>query len=101
MKIQFIKPAASWGFGYVQGAEIDCSKAFGKEMIELGLAVEIEEGDTDIPHDFPGRKTLEDNGFTSLAEVRKIADPETLQEITGIGKGLSARIIEWFEKEGK
>ena len=101
MKIEFVKNAASWGFGYMMGQQVDVMKAFGKEMIEMGLAIEIEEGDSDIPADFPGKKVLEDNGFESLAEVRKIAQPETLQEITGIGKGLSARIIEWFEKEGK
>lgn len=94
MKIEFVKNAASWGFAYMKGHELNCTRAFGKEMVELGLAIELDDADGDLPPDFPGRKTLLEYGIKSLDEVRRIATPEALQEIKGIGKKLAEQIIE-------
>ena len=93
MKIQFVRPTSPIGYGYSDGQELVCAKAFGKEMIELGYAIELEEGNTDIPMDFPGRKVLEENGILSMAELKRIATVEHLTEIKGIGNKLAESII--------
>lgn len=100
MKIEFVKNAAPYGFGYMMGAQLDCSRAFAKEMVELGLAIELDDVDGDLPADFPGRKALVDNGFKSIAEIKRIATIEALQEIKGIGKNLAAQIIETLNAAG-
>jgi ERCC4-type nuclease len=96
MKIQFTKPAIPLGYAYSDGDEVDVNKAFGKEMVNLGYAVELEEGDTDIPSNFPGRKILEANGILTMAEVKKIATIEHLAELKGIGKKTAEEIVAFF-----
>lgn len=94
MKIQFVKSAVGHGYGYMTGAEVDCNKAWGKEMIELGLAIELDDSEGDLPVDFPGRRVLVENGFQSLQEVKRIATVDQLIEIKGIGKKLAEQIVE-------
>jgi len=93
MKIKFIRPASPLGLAYSDPMEVTMPKAQAKEMVELGYAVELEEGDTDIPESFPGRKILEGNGFRSVAELKRIATVEALCEIDGIGKKMAENII--------
>jgi hypothetical protein len=101
MKIQFTKPTIPLGYAYADGHIIDVAKPFGREMVNLGYAIELEEGNTDIPSDFPGRKILEENGILTLSEVKKIANTESLQELKGIGKKLAQDIIAQFETKAE
>ena len=101
MKIKFIKPASPIGFAYSDPQELDCTEAFGDEMIELGYAIKVQPGKGDLPHDFPGRKALVDNGFLTLDEVKKIATVEKLSELNGIGKKLGEQIVAAVEETDK
>jgi hypothetical protein len=99
MKIRFIKPATNLGYAYTDPDEIDVQKAFGKEMVELGYAIEIDETTpTDFPADFPGRKALEENGFESVKELERIADVESLKELKGIGQKLAEHIVQAYNE---
>jgi hypothetical protein len=93
MKIQIIRPTVQLNLAYSDPDVITVNKALGKELIELGYAIELEEGETELPADFPGRKILEENGFLTFAEIKRIATVEQLMEIKGIGKKLAENII--------
>lgn len=98
MKIEFVKSAAGIGFAYSPGMQLDCAKPFGKEMIELGYAIELEEGTTDMPEDLPMREVLIAAGIDSIDAIKEIATPEKLEAIKGIGKKSAENIIKYLSK---
>lgn len=97
MKIQFVKSPAGIGYAYFAGDVLVCEKPFGKEMMELGYAIEIEEpADGDLPPDFPSRQTLVKLGVT-LDEVKKLDSVEQLVALNGIGEASAKKIIEYLK----
>jgi|GEM_PF-6585844 len=98
MKIKFVKGTSGIGYAYFTNQELDCAKPFGKEMIELGYAVELEEGNTDMPSDLPMREVLIEAGIESLEALKEIATIENLVAIKGIGKKSAENIIKYLEK---
>jgi len=98
MKIEFIKSATGIGYGYLTGAILDCTQAFGKEMIELGYAIELSaEIASDLPENLPMRKELLAAGIDTIAALKDIATPESFQSIKGIGQKSAKAIIEFIE----
>lgn len=98
MKIEFVKSAAGIGFAYSQGMQLDCGKPFGKEMVELGYAVELEEGSSNLPEDLPMREVLIAAGIDSIEALKEIASPEKLEALKGIGKKSAENIIKYLDK---
>jgi hypothetical protein len=96
MKIQFIKSATGIGYGYLEGAEVDCLDAFGKEMIDLGYAKMMTTNPDALPLDLPGRDALLKAGIKTIDEIKAIGD---LTEIEGIGKATAEKIGVYINPE--
>lgn len=93
MKIKFIKPAMPIGFAYAEKEQIDCLEAFGKEMVTLGFAIEVDSIEGALPADIPGREALIVAGFDSLDAVKECTE---LTEIKGIGKATAENIVAYL-----
>lgn len=98
MKIKFVKGPAGIGFGYAVGEMLDCGKPFGKEMVELGYAIELEESTSNLPEDLPMREVLIDAGIDSIEALNEIATPESLTALKGIGKKSADNILKYLNK---
>jgi len=98
MKIKFIKNTGGIGYGYMEGTELDCTEAFGEEMIEIGMAVKVHRDPTSLPAELPARQILIDNGIETIEELKQITDPEVLMELKGIGKKVAQQIIDFVNK---
>lgn len=97
MKIKFIKNTPGFGYAYMEGMELNCEKPFAKEMIELGVAVELEEPDgSDLPNDFPAREALKKAGVM-FDEVKVLTTVEMLTSIEGIGKKSAENILKYLK----
>jgi hypothetical protein len=97
MKIKFTKNAIGIGQAYFEGTEINCTEAFGNEMMELGYAIMINKISGTLPDDLPGRKILIANGFISLDEVKKL-NADDLTTLKGIGAKLAENIVSYLNK---
>ena len=98
MKIEFTRNPAGINYAYFKGDQVDFPDALANEMIELGFAKLIHSKPTELPAEMPGRKVLIENGITTMDEVRKITDPETLMELKGIGKKVANQIIDFAKQ---
>lgn len=82
----------------MENTELVCEKPFGKEMIELGVAIEIEELEgSDLPEDFPSRDVLINLGV-GLDEVKLLDTIEKLSALKGIGKKSAENILAYLAK---
>lgn len=93
MKIKFIKPAMPLGFAYAEGEQLDCLEPFGKELINSGFAIEVDNVQGALPADMPGREALIIAGFDSLDAVKECTE---LTEIKGIGKATAENIVAYI-----
>lgn len=97
MKIKFTRGAAGIGLAYSPGMELECAKPFGKEMIELGVAIELEpDANGDLPDNFPAREVLVGLGI-SLDEVKALNTIEQLTALKGIGKVSATNILNYLK----
>lgn len=98
MKIRFTRSPVGIGYAYASGMELQCNKPFGKEMIELGYAIELEDSaNGDLPDDFPARDVLIGLGVT-LEEVKALDTMEKLEALKGIGKKSAENILKYLAK---
>jgi len=92
MKVKWIKQGIGIGYGYFEGDEIDVNDSLAAELTELGYVVAIHTKPTELPENFPGRKVLIDNGFTTINEIKKLSVDDLIL-IKGIGKKLAELIV--------
>lgn len=93
MRVKCIKNAAGIGLAYVAGKQYTVPEAVGKELLELGFAIPIE-NQSELPADFPGYKVLKENGFNTISELKEIGTIGELVCIKGIGEKLANQIVE-------
>jgi len=93
MRVKCIKNAAGIGFAYVAGKEYTVPQGVGKEMLELGFAIPLQ-NQSELPVDFPGYRVLKDNGFNTISELKQIGTVDELVVIKGIGERLASQIVE-------
>lgn len=98
VKVRFIRSACGHGYGYIAGQELETNKAFGKELVELGLAIELEENTSNLPEDLPMRDVLIECGITDMAALEAIATQEGLVALNGIGKKSAENILKYLGK---
>jgi hypothetical protein len=96
MKIKFVKSAVPLGHAYASGAILDCNSTLGKEFIELGVAIELEDDSSTLPKDLPARDILILTGITSIDQLAGISTLEGLTAIKGIGKTLAVKILDFL-----
>ena len=97
MKVRWVKSGVGIGFGYLEGAESDMSKAQADELLELGYVVQLTSSPGNLPELLPGRKILIENGFLTINEVSKLSADE-LTTIKGIGKKLAENIVNFLNQ---
>jgi|LSQX01.2.fsa_nt_gb hypothetical protein len=96
-KIKFIASACGFGYGYMEGTELECSDAMAEEMVELGVAIKVKISPPKpaiLPEDFPMRHVLVQYGIETLAELRNYSTVEMLTELKGIGRRSAEAILE-------
>lgn len=98
MKIQFIKSATPFNYGYLPGEYLECNKALGKEFIELGVAIELDDDSNNLPDNLPAKDVFLKAGIMSMQELNEIATKEKLIAINGIGKKLAEQILNFLNK---
>lgn len=97
MKVRWVKSGVGIGYGYLEGAESDMTKAQADELLELGYVVQLSTSTGNLPDDFPGRKILIENGFETIAEIKKLT-ADDLTSLKGIGTKLAESIINALSK---
>ena len=95
MKIVFVKSACGIGYGYMEGATLDCEEAFGMKMVNLGYAEIVTQSADGLPEDLPGKEAFLEAGITTIDDVKAIGD---FTQIKGIGEATAVRITEYLKK---